>query len=70
VTYQVKDQFSPPPGNILKVLAVHEDVSVVDSNVVTGLTTGDSATNANGIFLDGLVVLNTVAAPLASGDCE
>jgi hypothetical protein len=57
------------PPDVKKVLAVHEDVSVVDKNIDSGLSTGDSSTNADGEFLDALVLLGTSPSAIPANAC-
>jgi len=67
VTYQVKNQDSK---DYQKVLDVHEDVQVIDENIDAPLHTSDSSTNADGEFLDGLVLLGNSANAIPANACS
>lgn len=60
VTYQVKDQNG---ADWVGVLGISEVVAVVDQNINTNMSNGNSSTNAAGQFLDDLALLSTATLP-------
>jgi len=61
VQYQVEDQNSNP---YQYVVATHEDITVIDpGNINSNMNTGDSTTNADGIFQDEVALLSKLAIP-------
>ena len=65
VTYRVKDQNG---ADWVGVLGISEVVAVVDQNINTNMSNGNSSTNAAGQFLDDLALLST--ATLKADACS
>jgi len=62
ITYQIKDQ-QTPPVSIASTYTIHEGIVDISTNFGSNEITGDSVSNANGVFLDMVGLLGSTPLP-------